>query len=252
MDLEEHAKSLAKRAKSRVGNVIVAYEVKKWPEGRLEQLLKMRVLRSLPDADEIRCPGCTERHMIVPIRTILPNGESYSEHLCSKEGLIEIPAFLFKRWQIVIEKMIELGYIKKPEKADETKELSESEEENINKNSNSLYLGLNLAERTVIVGERTYDIRSEKVWAFIKELAHDRKQRQVTKRMDGPNDWKNARDMFRRQLQKDFGKEGTNILRRMIPSSKGCYMLDSSVVVKGGGQVGIRRTKSEQNKPGAN
>ncbi len=114
MELEEHAKSLAKRAKSRVGNVIVAYEVKKWPEGRLEQLLKMRVLRSLPDADEIRCPGCTERHMIVPIRTILPNGEPYSEHLCGKEGLIEIPAFLFKRWQIVIEKMIELGYVAAP------------------------------------------------------------------------------------------------------------------------------------------
>ncbi|MBW8036665.1 MAG: hypothetical protein FVQ79_13835 [Planctomycetes bacterium] len=103
MELEEHIKSLAKRAKSRVGNVIVAYEVKKWPEGRLEQLLKMRVLRSLPDADEIRCPGCTKRHMIVPIRTILPNGDSYSEHLCSKEGLIPIPEFLFKRWEIVTE-----------------------------------------------------------------------------------------------------------------------------------------------------
>ena len=129
---------------------------------------------------------------------------------------------------------------------------AEREEENKTLNVNSLYLELNLAERTVVVGERTYDIRSEKVWAFLKELAHGRRQRQVTKRMDGPNDWKNARDMFRRQIQKDFGKEGTKILSRMIPSSKGCYMLDRAVVVKSGGQVGIRKTKSKQKKPGTN
>ncbi len=110
MKLEEHAKSLAIRAKSRVGDTVVAYEVMKWPEGRLQQFIEMGLLRPLPDADEIRCPGCTDSCMIVPIRTILPNGEPYAEHLCGKEGLVEIPDFLFKCWQIVINKMIELGY----------------------------------------------------------------------------------------------------------------------------------------------
>ncbi len=114
MKLEEHAKSLAKRAKSRVGDTVVAYEVMKWPEGRLQQFIEMGLLRPLSDADEIRCPGCTDSCLIVPIRTILPNGEPYSEHLCGKEGLIEIPDFLFKCWQIVIDKMIELGYYQGP------------------------------------------------------------------------------------------------------------------------------------------
>ena len=104
MELKEHAKRLRRRANSGVGNVVAAYEVKKWPEGRVNLLVGMGVLRSLPDADEIRCPGCTERHMIVPLKTTLPNGEFYAEHLCSKEGLIPIPEFLFKQWEIVVKK----------------------------------------------------------------------------------------------------------------------------------------------------
>ena len=104
MELEEHVKRLKKRAKSGVGNVVVAYEVKKWPEGRVKQLVGMGVLRSLPDADEIRCPACTDHHMIMPLKTTLLNGDFYAEHLCSNEGLIEIPEFLFKQWEIVGEK----------------------------------------------------------------------------------------------------------------------------------------------------
>ncbi len=247
MELEEHAKSLAKRAKSRVGDTVVAYEVMKWPEGRLKQLVEIGLFRPLPDADEIRCPGCAERHMIVPIRTILPNGEPYSEHLCGKEGLIEIPAFLFKRWQIVIERLIELGYLDEEEDADRTEEPAETEEEDITKTVNSLYLELNLAERTVIVGDRTLTITSDRAWDFLKTLASKRKQQQFVKRVDGDTDWKNARDTLRRCIQSSFGKDVGKILtKRLIRSSKGCYSLDSSVKIKSSASIGIRTTRQKK------
>ena len=121
----------------------------------------------------------------------------------------------------------------------------ENNGENINENIMSLYLELNLAKRTLVVGEITHNITSEKIWAFLKTLAYSRNQHQVTKIQDGDENWKNARDMLRRKI-------GRKVLRRMVPSSKGCYILDKSVVVKGGGQVGIHRTKSNQHKTGVN
>jgi len=105
--------------------------------------------------------------------------------------------------------------------------------ENINENIMSLYLELNLAKRTLVVGEITHNITSEKIWAFLKTLAYNRNQHQVTKIQDGDENWKNARDMLRRKI-------GRKVLKRMVLSSKGCYILDKSVVVKGGGQIGIR------------
>ena len=50
-------------------------------------------------------------------------------------------------------------------------------------------------------------------------------------------------------LRRIIGKE---VLRHMIPSSKGTYAFNKSVVIKGGGQIGVRRTRSNQHKPGAN
>ncbi|GAH56674.1 unnamed protein product, partial [marine sediment metagenome] len=105
--------------------------------------------------------------------------------------------------------------------------------ENINENIMSLYLELNLAKRTLVVGEITHNITSEKIWALLKTLAYNRNQHQVTKIQDGDENWKNARDMLRRKI-------GRKVLKRMVLSSKGCYILDKSVVVKGGGQIGIR------------
>lgn len=115
MELEEHASKLAKRVRSRVGDTIVAYEVQRWPEGRLKQFVEIGLLRPLPDADEIRCPGCSKRCLVEPLKTTLPNGEPYAEYLCGKEGLVEIPAFLFQRWEVVKSKLIELGYLQEAE-----------------------------------------------------------------------------------------------------------------------------------------
>lgn len=243
--MSDRLKELAQRIKCFNSETIPFDEVKSWPEGELDELVSDRALEEIELSKTVVCDQCPDHCTIEPERRTIPQtGEVVGFHVCREKPDGErqiIKLERFRQWRISKAKLIELGYYE------------ESGEENINKNLNSLYLGLNLAERTVIVGEKTYNIRSEKVWAFFKELAHDRKQRQVTKRMDGPNDWKNARDMFRRQLQKDFGKEGgTIILRRMIPSSKGCYTLDNYVEVKGGGQVGIRRTKSKQQKPGVN
>lgn len=101
-----------------------------------------------------------------------------------------------------------------------------------------LYFELNLANRNLIVGTRMHTITSEKVWGFLKTLAKNRKMHQVTPRIDGLNDWKNAYDMLRRLI-------GKIALKQMVRSSKGTYILDESVKIKRGGQVGIRRTKQD-------
>ena len=57
MKLNKHLEVLAKRAKSEIGNVLAAYEVKEWPEGRLDKLIEMcpeftwRLLRNFEKRD---------------------------------------------------------------------------------------------------------------------------------------------------------------------------------------------------------
>lgn len=60
MRLKEHLEVLAKREKSKIGNVLAAYEVKDWPDGRLDELSEMGVLDPVADATMIKCPGCSE------------------------------------------------------------------------------------------------------------------------------------------------------------------------------------------------
>ncbi len=108
-----------------------------------------------------------------------------------------------------------------------------------------VYIEIDLATHIVTVGTKPYPITSDKVWMFIKTLVDDYRQHKATPRKDGLLDWKNARDMLRKKI----GKIAT---AQMITCSRGCYTLDSGVVIKGTGQMGMHRTKSNQHKPGVN
>lgn len=93
---------------------------------------------------------------------------------------------------------------------------------------------LDLAERLLILGTEKYRISSQSIWEFLKTLASNTKKDQITPRIDGDDNWKNAVDVLRRQI-------GKNALSRVVTFAKGGYYLAPSVKIKYGSQVGIRR-----------
>jgi DNA-binding CsgD family transcriptional regulator len=100
MNLQEHLDILGKRKKSKVGDIIAAYEVKKWPNGRLEEFVEMGVLASISKATQIKCPCCYRRCPIEPIQETSPDGTIHYEVLCEKEGSRDISPFYMEQWQI--------------------------------------------------------------------------------------------------------------------------------------------------------
>jgi hypothetical protein len=97
------------------------------------------------------------------------------------------------------------------------------------------YVEIDLAGRILTVdGEGITP--SDKVWSFLKELAD-------TQRYSRPNlkhgEWKNAVDMLRRKI----GKEN---IRFIIESTECGYKLAPNVKLKGGGLMGIRKTKQRR------
>ena len=100
MELDEHLGILAKREKSTIGNIIAAYEVKRWPAGRLDKLIAMGMLISISDATTIKCPCCSKGCPVEPVKGTANDGTVYYEVLCEKEGSCDVDPFYLKRWQI--------------------------------------------------------------------------------------------------------------------------------------------------------
>ena len=118
MELKEHLEVLAKREKSKIGNVLAAYEVKDWPDGRLDKLIEMGMLISISNATTIKCPGCSKGCPVEPVKGTANDGTVYYEVMCEIEGSIDIEPFYLKRWQIT-EKIRK--YAKKKKTANEKK-----------------------------------------------------------------------------------------------------------------------------------
>jgi hypothetical protein len=94
------------------------------------------------------------------------------------------------------------------------------------------YVEIDLAGRTLTVGERKIT-PSDKVWEFLKGLA-DAKRHSLPDLK--PVEWKNAYDMLRRKIDKEN-------LQFVVEATDQRYKLAASVTLKGGGQMGIHRTK---------
>lgn len=118
MELKEHLEVLAKREKSKIGNVLAAYEVKDWPDGRLDKLIEMGMLISISDATTIKCPGCSKGCPVEPVKGTANDGTFYYEVICEIEGSFDVEPFYLKRWQIT-EKIRK--YAKKKKTADKKK-----------------------------------------------------------------------------------------------------------------------------------
>ncbi len=116
MTREEHLQILASQAKGKNSNVIAADEVARWPEGRLDKLSEMGVLIPTVNASKVKCPGCGEDCSVDPNVHTLADGQVYVQVLCRKEGmLVEIDPGRLRQWEIVPEKLIELGYLEEEE-----------------------------------------------------------------------------------------------------------------------------------------
>ncbi len=100
MKLKEHLEVLAKREKSKIGNVLAAYEVKDWPDGRLDELSEMGVLDPVADATMIKCPGCSEGCPVEPVPEVANDGSMSYSVLCGTEGSFDVDPFERKQWQI--------------------------------------------------------------------------------------------------------------------------------------------------------
>ncbi len=100
MKLKEHLEVLAKREKSKIGNILAGYEVKDWPDGRLDELSEMGVLDPVADATMIKCPGCSEGCPVEPVPEVANDGSISYEVLCGKEGSFDVDPFERKRWEI--------------------------------------------------------------------------------------------------------------------------------------------------------
>lgn len=83
---------------------------------------------------------------------------------------------------------------------------------------------LNLAERLLIIGTDDHRISSQKGWDFLKTPAFGTERDQITPRIDGDDNWKNAVDVLRRQIGKDT-------LHQVVTFVKGGYYLAPSVKV---------------------
>lgn len=103
------------------------------------------------------------------------------------------------------------------------------------------YRALNLAERTVTIGARTYNIISENVWNFLKDLCSALRDDRLVPRFDGARDNKNNVDQLRRQIGKDD-------LHKLIKFVNGGYKLDPDVKILWGGQIDIRKTHLSHNR----
>ncbi len=107
----------------------VAIQVKKWPEGRIDELGEMGMLISISDSTTIKCPCCSKGCPVEPIKGIANDGTEYYEVLCEKEGSNDVDPFYLKQWQIT--EMIRecLPKTKKKRKRKSSSELSERETE---------------------------------------------------------------------------------------------------------------------------
>lgn len=100
MTLQEHLEILGKRKKSKIGDIIAAYEVKRWPIGRLQEFIKMGVVTPIDPTNSIKCPLCTDGCPIDLIAETDKKGEEHYSVLCAREGKREIEPFYRERWQI--------------------------------------------------------------------------------------------------------------------------------------------------------
>lgn len=119
--MHDRLEELAQRIKCFNAEIISFDEVKNWPEGELGGLESKKVLEEIELSKTVVCDQCSEHHTIEPERRTNPQtGEVVGFHVCrerpdGKRQIIKLERF--RRWRIVTDKLIELGYLDVEESA---------------------------------------------------------------------------------------------------------------------------------------
>jgi len=235
--LLEYVKTQAKLS----GRQILSYDtLAEFPEEQVKELEVKGVLFQIKDADGIICTEC-DKECWKPVETRIKDGKAIGVIYCTDKdcgGIVPVELIRLQQWEIVKEKLIKLergeNEIDQVTLGIKEKKVNPQGSEQVG--NNNIYREINLAERTLTIGENTKNITADSVWDLLKNLCTNSKSGLTVYRFDAQTDRKNAVDTLRR-------KNGTENLNLIIESVKGGYKLNPDVKIKGGGQIGIRKTK---------
>jgi len=105
-----------------------------------------------------------------------------------------------------------------------------------------IYRSIDLANRTIIIGNTTYFIKGDDLWEYLKELCSTAKQGTFVPYLEGAKIYKNQNDQLRKLIKKDNH-------RKFIFSVKGYgFKLNPDVKILESSQVGIRKTRASRNR----
>ena len=108
--LEEFLRFLTSEITS-CGNIINYEWVRQWPKGRLQELIEMGVIIETQPGTYITCHECDEDCSLEPHIVTYPDGKTVGLFFCAREcHNVETPMEHFRRWEVLPEKLSELGY----------------------------------------------------------------------------------------------------------------------------------------------
>ena len=109
-DLDSYFGFLSAQAKN--GALLLGHsEVTEWPSGVIPSLQRADVLVPTQNASHIKCPGCHDNCYVEPDVYMLADGSCHVQVLCRQQGCrVDIDAELLNQYEIIPEKLKELGY----------------------------------------------------------------------------------------------------------------------------------------------
>ncbi|HRS72355.1 MAG TPA: helix-turn-helix domain-containing protein [Anaerohalosphaeraceae bacterium] len=111
MKLEELLRFLAREITGACGNITDYDQVSRWPKGQLEELMKLGVIIEAPPGSTAVCHECGEDCCVEPTIVTYPDNRTVGLFSCRQDGhSIEVSMEHFKRWEVLPDKLAELGY----------------------------------------------------------------------------------------------------------------------------------------------
>ncbi|OQA02990.1 MAG: Helix-turn-helix domain protein [Planctomycetes bacterium ADurb.Bin401] len=111
MKLEELLRFLAREITGACGNITDYDQVSRWPKGQLEELMKLGVIIEAPPGSTAVCRKCGEDCCVEPTIVTYPDNRTVGLFSCGQDGhSIELSMEHFKRWEVLPDKLAELGY----------------------------------------------------------------------------------------------------------------------------------------------
>jgi len=114
--VDRFLEQLAGRLRVPEADIVLADEMKDWPDGKLNELMEAGIVTEIEPAKGIVCDQCEENCYIEPeIKENPATGKTIGVIVCNR-GRIEIDLDRLRQWKISDEKLKALGYTKRKTK----------------------------------------------------------------------------------------------------------------------------------------